>query len=329
MMAYGTGLRLTELCHLRVEHIDSHADRMCIRVVQGKGAKDRYVPLAPDVLEVCVRGGEPPPRRSGCSRAARDPAQPMDVKSAQRWYRASRAQGRHHQARRHPHAATLLMPRTCWKPACDLYSLQQWLGHGHVSTTTRYLHLARPDVPDGAAARAAGAAAARCRRSRRTEPSWAPAGRGAAALRARLSAQHALSTAQARAWRAIVSCRTPALGGELLRCDGCGAQAVAIALLQEPALPAVPDAPARCLARRAAGRVAGCAVLPPGLHAAARDQRAGAVHARWVYDTLMQCTAATLTEFAANPRWLGGIGAFTLVLHTWTRTCGATSMCMR
>jgi integrase len=32
----------------------------------------------------------------------------------------------------------------------DLYSLQQWLGHGHVSTTTRYLHLARPDAPDGA-----------------------------------------------------------------------------------------------------------------------------------------------------------------------------------
>jgi hypothetical protein len=32
----------------------------------------------------------------------------------------------------------------------DLYSLQQWLGHGHISTTTRYLHLVRPDVPDGA-----------------------------------------------------------------------------------------------------------------------------------------------------------------------------------
>ena len=44
-----------------------------------------------------------------------------------------------------------------------------------------------------------------------------------------------------------------------------------------------------------------------------------AVHLRWVYDTLMQCTAATLTGFAANPRWLGGVGAFTLVLHTWTQ----------
>ncbi len=42
-------------------------------------------------------------------------------------------------------------------------------------------------------------------------------------------------------------------------------------------------------------------------------------HPRWVYDTLMHETAATLTEFAANPRWLGGTGAFTLVLHTWTQ----------
>jgi hypothetical protein len=44
-----------------------------------------------------------------------------------------------------------------------------------------------------------------------------------------------------------------------------------------------------------------------------------ATHPRWVYDTLMHEAAATLTEFAANPRWLGGTPAFTLVLHTWTQ----------
>jgi site-specific recombinase XerD len=149
MVAYGTGLRLSEMCHLRVEHIDSHADRMCIRVEQGKGAKDRYVPLAPDVLEV-LRAWWRTARPSGWMfGAARDPAQPMDVKSAQRWYRASCAQagitkrgGIH--SLRHAYATHLL------EAGYDLYSLQQWLGHGHVSTTTRYLHLTRPDVPDGA-----------------------------------------------------------------------------------------------------------------------------------------------------------------------------------
>jgi hypothetical protein len=36
--------------------------------------------------------------------------------------------------------------------------------------------------------------------------------------------EHTLSTAQAKAWRAIVGCRTPALGGQRYACDGCGAQ---------------------------------------------------------------------------------------------------------
>ena len=50
MIAYGTGLRVSELCRLRVEDIDSHADRMCVRVVQGKGAKCSAEHLAPHVL---------------------------------------------------------------------------------------------------------------------------------------------------------------------------------------------------------------------------------------------------------------------------------------
>jgi len=130
---------------------------------------------------------------------------------------------------------------------------------------------------------------------------------------------HNLSTPQARAWRAIVACRTPALGGQRLRCDGCGAEQWRWHSCCNRHCP-------QCQSRaRDAWRAARLAelldvpychlvfTLPHELNALA------AVHARWVYDTLMQCTAATLTEFAANPRWLGGIGAFTLVLHTWTQ----------
>lgn len=130
---------------------------------------------------------------------------------------------------------------------------------------------------------------------------------------------HAIGTAQARAWRAIVACRTAALGGQRLRCDGCGAEQWRWHSCRNRHCP-------QCQSRaRDAWRAARLAelldvpychlvfTLPHELNALA------AVHARWVYDTLMQCTAATLTEFAANPRWLGGIGAFTLVLHTWTQ----------
>ncbi len=130
---------------------------------------------------------------------------------------------------------------------------------------------------------------------------------------------HALGTAQARAWRAIVACRTAALGGERLRCEGCAAEQWRWHSCRNRHCP-------QCQSRdRDAWRAARLAelldvpychlvfTLPHELNALA------GVHPRWVYDTLMQCTAATLAEFAANPRWLGGIGAFTLVLHTWTQ----------
>ena len=49
MTAYAAGLRASELTRLRVADIDS--GRMTLRVDQGKGNKDRYVPLSPQLLE--------------------------------------------------------------------------------------------------------------------------------------------------------------------------------------------------------------------------------------------------------------------------------------
>jgi len=131
--------------------------------------------------------------------------------------------------------------------------------------------------------------------------------------------EHALSTAQARAWRAIVACRTPAMGGKLQQCDQCGRQQRLFHSCRNRHCPQCQSG------ARDAWRQAQLAellpvpychlvfTLPHALNGLAQR------HPRWVYRTLMQCAAATLTEFAANPRWLGATGAFTLVLHTWTQ----------
>jgi hypothetical protein len=130
---------------------------------------------------------------------------------------------------------------------------------------------------------------------------------------------HTLSTVVARVWRAIVSCRTRALGGQRLRCDDCGTEHWRWHSCRNRHCP-------QCQSRdRDAWRAARLGELlnVPYCHLVfTLPHELGALsaaHPRWVYDTLMRCTAHTLSEFAANPRWLGGIGAFTLVLHTWTQ----------
>jgi integrase len=60
MTVYGTGLRLTEAANLRGRDIDS--GRMQVRVVAGKGNKDRYTVLSP-VLLAELRGHW---KRRGC-----------------------------------------------------------------------------------------------------------------------------------------------------------------------------------------------------------------------------------------------------------------------
>jgi len=149
MLAYGTGLRLSELCRLRVSDIDSHADRMCIRVEQGKGAKDRYVPLAADMLQVLRAWWRCTHSRLWMFPGHGDGSQPISDATAQRWFHAARAgagigkPGGIHLLR-HCYATHML------EAGVDLYTLSRWLGHSHVGTTSRYLHLARPDAPAGA-----------------------------------------------------------------------------------------------------------------------------------------------------------------------------------
>ena len=49
-VAYGAGPRVSEVANLKVSDIDSQ--RMTLRVEQGKGQRDRYVMLSPQLLEL-------------------------------------------------------------------------------------------------------------------------------------------------------------------------------------------------------------------------------------------------------------------------------------
>jgi integrase/recombinase XerD len=115
----------------------------------GQGGKDRYVPLEQDALELLRAWWRSTHPRLWLFPGQGEGLQPINDATAQKWYQAARARagitkhgGIH--TLRHCYATHLL------EAGADLYSLSQWLGHRHVSTTSRYLHLARPDAPDGA-----------------------------------------------------------------------------------------------------------------------------------------------------------------------------------
>ena len=135
-------------------------------------------------------------------------------------------------------------------------------------------------------------------------------------------AAHALSSPQAKAWRGIAACRTPELGGQQLACGGCGHSHWQYHSCRNRHCP---QCGMRSKDAWLQGRLA--EVLPvPYAHlvftlAHSLNGLYGA-HPRWLIDTLFACTAQTLSEFAANPQWMGasnGTPAFSLVLHTWTQ----------
>ena len=139
MLAYGAGLRVSELCHLKLADIDS--SRMSIRVEQGKGAKDRYSLLSPRLLVELRRYWSVYHPHQWLFPSPRKPGRPIDVQTAQRVFRAALLRAGITKdcsihSLRHAFATHLLEAKV------DVHSIQRLMGHGHINSTLRYFHLA-------------------------------------------------------------------------------------------------------------------------------------------------------------------------------------------
>jgi site-specific recombinase XerD len=137
-VAYGCGLRVSEIVHLKVGDIDSA--RMLIRVEQGKGRKDRYVMLSPDLLEL-LRVWWRAARPQGWLFPGRDPGQPITTRQLDRACKAAAVTAALDKpvsmhTLRHSFATHLLERRT------DVRVIQALLGHKKLDTTARYTRVA-------------------------------------------------------------------------------------------------------------------------------------------------------------------------------------------
>jgi integrase/recombinase XerD len=137
-VAYGCGLRVSEIANLKVADIDSA--RMLIRVEQGKGRKDRYVMLSPDLLDL-LRQWWRVKRSRGWLFPGLQLAQPITTRQLNRACHAAAEDAKLDKrvsmhTLRHSFATHLLERKT------DIRVIQVRLGHRKLDTTAVYTRVA-------------------------------------------------------------------------------------------------------------------------------------------------------------------------------------------
>jgi len=137
-LLYGSGLRVSELCGLRLG--DVQADR-CLVAVTGKGSKERLVPLSHRslrALEAWIERGRPEMLKSATDQVFVNlrgrPLGPRDVRRLLD-RRASGPVNPH--ALRHTYATHLL------DGGADLRAVQELLGHADLGSTQIYTHVSK------------------------------------------------------------------------------------------------------------------------------------------------------------------------------------------
>ncbi len=143
-VAYGAGLRASEVVSLKVADIDSK--RMIIRVEQGKGGKDRNVMLSPSLLNL-LRAWWKAARPQGWLFPGRDPAQPMTTRQLNRACHAAAQMAEINKrvslhTLRHSFATHLL------EQNIDVRVIQVLLGHAKLDTTALYTRVATKTISE-------------------------------------------------------------------------------------------------------------------------------------------------------------------------------------
>jgi site-specific recombinase XerD len=144
MLAYSSGLRVSEVVSIKTRDIDSN--RMCILIKQAKGKKDRIVKLSP-VLLIMLREywRKYKPSRDGVLFQGQYAGEPYSTRSLQLVLAAAKQKagvlkpGSIH-ALRHSFATHLLDKGT------DVTLIMKLLGHNDIKTTLRYLHVTNRDM---------------------------------------------------------------------------------------------------------------------------------------------------------------------------------------
>ncbi|HWE22025.1 MAG TPA: tyrosine-type recombinase/integrase, partial [Hyphomicrobiaceae bacterium] len=141
-VAYGAGLRVSEVISLKVSDIDSQ--RMMLRVEQGKGRKDRYAMLSPQLLKL-LRDWYRIARPQGWLFPGQNPVNPMTTRQLTRACHAA-AHMAEITKRVTPHTLRHSFATHLLEQNIDIRVIQVLLGHSKLETTALYTQVATKTI---------------------------------------------------------------------------------------------------------------------------------------------------------------------------------------
>ena len=145
MLLYSAGLRRTEASQLRLSDIDSK--RMIIHVHEGKGSRDREIPLTPKLLEVLReywRACKVKPRVYLFPTPVGPQTEERPVSDKTIWNACRDTAMRAKLSKRiGPHTLRHTFATHLLEAGTDIRTIQMLLGHEDIKDTTVYLHLSR------------------------------------------------------------------------------------------------------------------------------------------------------------------------------------------
>lgn len=140
-LIYSAGLRVGELCRLKIGDIDS--GRMMIHIRQSKYKKDRYLPLSPLILEG-LRSYYKESKPVEWLFNGKDSSVPITPRAVEWIMREAVKKAKIQKTvsvhtLRHSYATHLL------EDGMDIVSIKELLGHSNIDTTLVYLHVFKPE----------------------------------------------------------------------------------------------------------------------------------------------------------------------------------------
>lgn len=140
MLMLFAGLRVSEVTRLHVEHLD--LKRRVLAVRDGKGGKDRFLPLA-GFLAKALRGWIAGRTSGPVFRSPRGGGE-LTTRAIQlavkRWAVAAKLPGADQVRKYHPHALRHCFAVRMLESGATIYEVKELMGHSNIAVTEVYLH---------------------------------------------------------------------------------------------------------------------------------------------------------------------------------------------